>query len=222
MTTPDFRPRDYTPRLDRQITRSVTTTRTAQGGIDYTWGEQLTVDVDPQDGQRRRPTDRQLVLSASPSTGGAFPEDLEAPVSGVQVSYDDGAATQLTITAVAIERHFFTFAPLVFTLDFDGDLPTSGDVLKVRLPGGVDVEVTTTEEVKIWASRRDFGWKDFSQVVQGSLLTIRDTRYVVRVESGPWTAGDSFTDEDGNTLNVQGVQQLGRQYLELLARSGGL
>ena len=77
-------------------------------------------------------------------------------------------------------------------------------------------------EVKIWAGRRDFSGRDFSQVVQGGLVTIRDTRYVVRSETAPWSAGDTFTDEDGVTLSVQGVQQIGRAYLELLARSGGL
>ena len=214
--------REFTPRLDRQISREVTTTRTAPGGADFTWADELTVDVDPQDGQWRRPSDTQLVLAATPSTGGAFPEDLEAPVSGVEVSFDDAAATVLTVTAVEIERHFFTFAPLVFTLDFDRDLPASGTVLKVRLPGGMDIEVTTTEDVKLWAGRRDFSGRDFSQVVQGSLITIRDTRYIVRVESGPWGAGDGFEDEDGATLVVQGVEQIGRSYLELLARSGGL
>ena len=44
----------------------------------------------------------------------------------------------------------------------------------------------------------------------------------MRAESGPWAAGDTFTDEDGVALSVQGVQQIGRAYLELLARSGGL
>ena len=77
-------------------------------------------------------------------------------------------------------------------------------------------------EVKVWAARRDFSGKDFSQVVQGGLISIRDTRYIVRVESGPWSAGDSIIDEDGERLVVQGVAQVGRQYLELLARSGGL
>ena len=67
-----------------------------------------------------------------------------------------------------------------------------------------------------------FSGKDFSQVVQGGIISVRDTRYVVRVESGPWAAGDTFVDEDGERLVVQGVQQIGRQYLELLARSGGL
>ena len=210
------------PRLDRQISREVTTTTTMQGGVDFTWAEELTVVIDPQDGQWRRPSDTQLILATNPSTGGAFPEDLEAPVSGVEVSYDDGAATELTITAIAIKRHFFTFAPLTVTLDFDGDLPASGEVLKLRLPGGMDIEVTTTEEVKIWAARMDFSGKDFSQVLQGGIITIRDTRYIVRAESGPWAAGDSFQDEDGVTLTVQGVQLIGRQYVELLAREGGL
>ena len=214
--------REFVPRLDRQITREVTTTTTAPGGIDFTWAEEQTVVIDPQDGQWRRPSDTQLVLAAAPTTGGDFPEDLEAPVSGVEVSYDDGAATVLTITAIAIKRHFFTFAPIVYTLDFDGDLPASGAVLKIRIPGGMDIEVTTTEAVKIWSGRRDFSGRDFSQVVQGGLISIRDTRYIVRAESGPWADGDTFQDEDGAELHVQGIQQIGRGCLELLARSGGL
>ena len=193
-----------------------------QGGVDFTWADELTVDITPQPGQWRRPSDRQLILSASPSTGGSFPLDLETPVSGVEVSFDGGEATELTIATITIERHPFTNLPTVYTLDFDGDLPTSGETLKVRIPGDQDITVTTTEDVLIWAQRRDFSWRDFSQVVQGSLISIQDTRYVVRAESGPWVAGDIFTNEDGIRFNVQGVQQLGRQYLELLARSGGL
>ena len=88
--------------------------------------------------------------------------------------------------------------------------------------GGPLPPTSEATEVKVWAARRDFSGRDFSQVVQGGLVTIRDTRYIVRVESGPWAAGDTFKDEDGATLTVQGVQQIGRQYLELLARSGGL
>ena len=175
----------------------------------------------PQDGQWRRPSDRQLIFSPSPSTGGSFPFDLEAPVSGVGVSFDDGTATELTITTITIERHPFTQLPTAYTLDFDADLPASGEVLKVRIPGAMGMSVTTTEQVKIWAGRRDFSGRDFSQVVAGGLVTIRDTRYIVRSESGPWTAGDAFNDEDGVKLTVQGVEQIGRQYLELLVRSGG-
>ena len=89
-------------------------------------------------------------------------------------------------------------------------------------PLGNPLPPTSETEVKLWAARRDFTGRDFSQVVQGSLITIRDTRYIVRAESGPWAAGDSFEAEDGVTLTVQGVQQIGRRYLELLARSGGL
>ena len=89
-------------------------------------------------------------------------------------------------------------------------------------PLGNPLPPTSETEVKVWAQRKDFSGRDFSQVVQGSLITIRDTRYIVRSESGPWSPGDTFTDEDGNMLTVQGVEQIGRGYLELLARSGGL
>ncbi len=89
-------------------------------------------------------------------------------------------------------------------------------------PLGQPLPPTSETGVKLWAGRRDFSGRDFSQVVEGGLITIRDTRYIVRSESGPWAAGDTFTDEDGETLVVQGVQQIGRRYLELLARSGGL
>ena len=89
-------------------------------------------------------------------------------------------------------------------------------------PLGNPLPPTSETEVKLWAGRRDFSGRDFSQAVAGGLVSIRDTRYIVRAESGPWAAGDTFADEDGVTLAVQGVQQIGRSYLELLARSGGL
>ena len=115
------------------------------------------------------------------------------------------------------------FRPRDFTPRLDRQITR---IVKGTSPGlnplGNPLPPTSTTEVKIWAARRDFGWRDFSQVVQGGLIEIRDTRYIVRVESGPWAAGDTFKDEDGATLSIQGVQQIGRQYLELLARSGGL
>ena len=89
-------------------------------------------------------------------------------------------------------------------------------------PLGNPLPPTSETEVKVWAARRDFSGKDFSQVVQGGLISIRDTRYIVRVESGPWSAGDTLIDEDGVTLSIQGVEQIGRGYLELLVRGGGL
>ena len=223
--------REITPRLDRQITREVTTTVTTQGGADYTWAMRRTVAPSgtPGAGQWYRATDRQLYFAASPTTGGAFPFDLVATISGVEVSLDGGAVTTLTVTTITIERHPFTNLPIAYTLDFGGDLPDLPlpdspflQTLTIRLPSGMAMEVTTTTEVKLWAERRDFSGRDFSQVQQGGLITVRDTRYVVRRESGPWAAGDTFLDEDGVTLTVQGVQQIGRAYLELLARSGGL
>ena len=213
--------REFTPRLDRQISRLVSTTTTTQTGRVFTWAVELTIVTTPQAEHWRLASDRQLVLSPNPTTGGDFPSDLVPPIV-VEVSFDEDLPATLTITVIDIGRHPFTGQPTMYTLDFDGDLPTSGDVLKLRIPGGQEMTVTTTEEVKIWAGRRDFSGRDFSQVVQGEIVTIRDTRYIVRVESGPWSPGDTLTDENGVTLSIQGVQQIGRQYLELLARSGGL
>lgn len=221
--------REFTPRLDRQITREVETTTTIQGGNDFTWDTRHVVEPNgtPTDGSWYRATDRQLYFGAAPSTGGTFPSDLEAPVSGVEVSLDGGAATVLTVTTITVERHLFTLQPTAYTLDFDGDLPdlpipALTQELKLRIPGGQPMTVTTTADVSIWAARRDFSGRDFSQVVEGGFITLRDTRYIVRSESGPWAAMDTFKDEDGVTLHVQGVQQIGRGYLELLARAGGL
>ena len=89
-------------------------------------------------------------------------------------------------------------------------------------PLGQPLPPTSETEVKLWAERRDFSRAGLLPGGTGGLITVRDTRYIVRSESGPWVARDTFKDEDGVTLVVQGVQQIGRQYLELLARSGGL
>ena len=214
--------RELAPNLDRQITREVTTTGMAPALMSYTWGTEFTGSGRPPNERWRRDSDTQLSLALATTSGGAFPTDLVAPIAGVSVSWDGGAASTLGITAIDVIRDQLSFVPLGVTLTFDGDLPASGTILELGIPGGGQMEVTITTEVKIWAHRRDFTGRDFTQVQQGGLITIRDTRYVVRAESGPWAAGDTFTDEDGVTLNVQGVQQIGRSYLELLARSGGL
>ncbi len=76
----------------------------------------------------------------------------------------------------------------------------------------------TTTETTVWAMRRDFSGRDFAQGFEGGLITLATRRYIVRAESGPWAARDTIRDEDGNTLVVQGVQQIQRQYLELLVQ----
>ena len=56
-------------------------------------------------------------------------------------------------------------------------------------PLGNPLPPTSETEIKVWAGRRDFSGRDFSQVVQGGIVTIRDTRYIVRAESGPGLLG---------------------------------
>ena len=214
--------REFIPRLDRQITYTVTETVLAPTLLSYTWGTEYTGSGNPSNQGWRRDSNTRLTLALVTTSGGDFPTDLEAPIDGAGVSWDGAAASTLGITAIDVVRDPFTFRPLAVILDFDGDLPASGTTHEVSIPGTDQMEVTQTREAKLWAGRRDFTGRDFSTVVEGSLITIRDTRYIVRAESGPWAARDTFKDENGVTLNVQGVQQIGRQYLELLVRSGGL
>ena len=81
-------------------------------------------------------------------------------------------------------------------------------------PAPVDTLVT------LWAARRDFPARDLIAASAAGLITIKDTRYLVRRENQEWAAGDTFTDEEGTGRTVQGVSQvLGRRFLELLGRS---
>ena len=213
--------REFTPRLDRQISREVTTTVEVSASTAYAYDTQeLQTGDRVSDGAWRRDSDTELAIGLNDSNGLSFP-DLTTPTSGVEVAFDGAAATTLTITDMGFLRNPFGQI-LGIQLTFDGPLPAAGAMLTIMIPTGGTQTVTQTVQRPVWAQRRDFSGRDFSQVVQGGLITIRDTRYIVRTESGPWAAGDTFTDEDGETLSVQGVQQIGRGYLELLARSGGL
>ena len=216
--------REFTPRLDRQITREATVTVEVPSSKTYAYDAEYirggNTDLDA--GTWVRISDTLLAIATNDSNGLPFPDDLSLPANGVEVSWDGAAATILTITDLTVIRHSFTFQPISIHLTFNAALPAAGGALSIGIDTGGTQTVEQTVTQRIWAARRDFSGKDFSQVVQGALLTIRDTRYIVRRESGPWIAGDTFNDEDGMTLSVQGVQQIGRAYLELLARSGGL
>ena len=215
--------REFIPRLDRQISREVTTTVEVPASAVYAYDAPYTGGGDNLDpGTWRRESDTELILALADSGGLSFPQDLVLPLDGVGVSWDGAAAATLTVTGLAIVRAGFTFQPISLRLTFGSTLPAAGAALAITVQTGGTQTVTQMVTRSVWASRKDYSGRDFSQVVEGGLITIRDTRYIVRSESGPWSAGDTFVDEDGATLHVQGVQQIGRQYLELLARSGGL
>ena len=224
MTTPDFRTRDFTPNFDRIITREVTTTVEVPASTVYAYAE-LYIGGGGRldDGTWRRESDTEIILALEDDNGLGFPQDLELPFGNVGVSWDGATPTLLILTALEVVKASpFTPIPVSTILTFDGPLPTAGAALAIGIDTGGTQMVEQTVLQPVWAQRRDFSWRDFSVVETGSLINIQDTRYVVRVESGPWAAMDFFTNEDGIRFNVQGVQQLGRQYLELLARSGGL
>lgn len=79
-----------------------------------------------------------------------------------------------------------------------------------------------TATVPVWASRRDFPARDLVQHTPAGLVTIADSRYIVRAGLDAWNVGDSFTDEAGARRTVRGISQIGRgRHLELLARRVG-
>ena len=207
------------PILDRTITRQVERTVSTPGVSTSTWNALSTVG-NPGNGEWRRDSDTMLTIGLNPTSGGAIPFDLE-PIDGVTVDID-GVSETLNLTTVQQIRSLLSGAVVALTLTFDGDLPPAGAVLELGIPTGASTPITTTVTLKVWAARRDFTGQDFTTVFQGSVVGVEDRRYVVRSESGPWTRGDQFIAEDGvSTWNVRGVSQIGRSYLEILARDVG-
>ena len=82
-----------------------------------------------------------------------------------------------------------------------------------------DSYVLTT--VSVWCARRDPTARDYVTAGDRGVITIMDSFFTVRAESGPWREGQTFTDDEGKRRRVQGVSQIGRAYLELLARAIG-
>ncbi len=219
MTTP----RDYAPVLDRLIQREVTTTVEVAGVTTFTYGtERLQTGSRIPDGEWRRDSGTELALGLNDANGLAFPDDLSIPASGVEVAFDGAAATILTMTALEVLRDPIIFIPLGLLLTFDGALPAAGTALTITVQTGGTQTVTQTTQRPVWAARRDFLGRDLVTAIAGSLVTIGDTRFIVRAEGPAWDEGDTFTDDAGVERTVRGVATIGRgRYLELLARSVG-
>ena len=75
----------------------------------------------------------------------------------------------------------------------------------------------------VWAARRDFSARDFIQVGNVGLVTVADSRFIVRDLGPPWSEGDQFTDDEGFRRTVRGVSNHGERgrYLEVLGRRLG-
>ena len=213
--------REFTPRLDRQITREVTSTVEVPASAVYTYDALYVGGGDNLDpGTWRRESDTELILALADSGGGlSFPQDLVLPLDGVGVSWDGAAASILTITALVIVRAGFTFQPISLRVTFGSALPAAGAALAITVQTGGTQTVTQTTQRPVWAARRDFLGRDLVTAIAGSLVTIGDTRFIVRAEGPAWDEGDTFIDDEGVTRTVRGVAQIGRsRYLELLAR----
>ena len=73
------------------------------------------------------------------------------------------------------------------------------------------------------SARRDFGARDFVESGNLGLITVADSRFIVREMGMAWVEGDAFYDDDGLYRTVQGVSKYGARgrYLELLGRRLG-
>ena len=206
--------------LDRLLQREVTTTVEVSASTAYAYDTQELQTDRVNDGAWRRDSDTELAIGLNDSNGLSFP-DLTTPTSGVEVAFDGAAATTLTITDMGFLRNPFGL-PLGILLTFDGELPAAGTALTIMVPSGGTQTVTQTVTRPVWAARRDFLGRDLVTAIAGSLVTIGDTRFIVRAEGPAWDEGDTFTDDEGVTRTVRGVAQIGRsRFLELLARSVG-
>ena len=158
--------REFTPRLDRQISHDVTTTVEVPASKTYVFNtEELSTDrID--DGGWRRDSDTELAIGLNDSNGVSFP-DLIPPLTDAEVAFDGATATILTLTGFAFIRNPFGQL-LGILLTFDDVLPAAGTALSLMVPTGGTQSVTQTVTQALWAARRDFSGKDFSQVVQGS------------------------------------------------------
>ena len=187
---------------------------------------------------------RQVTIMGAPADLGSFTWAAKSPSTGWHISSgrlvvpkeaSDGTVTDLagvstvtiageTYTVNLVESQSATFgrpAAWRFTFEEAGagaaiDMITGA--LTASFHGAASI---ATVDRKIWAGRRDFPAGDFVDSTTAGLVNIHDSRYIVRTESGQWKAGDTFTDESGDTRRIEGVSEIGRRYLEILARRTG-
>ena len=54
------------------------------------------------------------------------------------------------------------------------------------------------------------------QTTDAGLVTVKDTRLLVRALTGPWVEGDVITDDRGETRTIEGVSEVGTRGLARL------
>ena len=109
-------------------------------------------------------------------------------------------------------RALFNIVPLVYL--FFCPVVTMGLIAHENSTG------TSERVVNVWHRRTDLEARDFVQTTDAGLVTVKDTRLLVRASTGPWVEGDVITDDRGETRTIEGVSEVGTRglYLESLAR----
>ena len=150
-------------------------------------------------------------------------------LGSIRGTLSDGRTFTLPVTAQNTRREAswnIATADVVLTGDETGVLPDAPVAFEFLGSGETLPTTTTTSSTrKLWATRRDLSVRDLD-FVERSLLTVNDSRYLIRASSWPGVATmDSFRDEEGHNRTIQGVAQypaLPRGvFLDLLARRLG-
>ena len=75
---------------------------------------------------------------------------------------------------------------------------------------------------RVWATRIDNPAQNDLSVTTDRSVEIRERRYVVRLENaGGVEVGMTVIDEDGQTVEIRGLRQFERRFLELQVREVG-
>ena len=224
-------PRGDAPKLDRLLTR----TMLAQGPLT---DRVFTFDYRSVSQSSFRTTAGEwaygetfLKLAETDANGRILPVVDNVPIDAQAIFTLTGAnyTVSFVATAYTIPRSSFNqLQPDARRVDFDAGSIDGASLPGLRTAGAMTLTFPATavgteeREVKVWHRRTDFTAADFVKTAEAGLVTVKDTKLLVRASTGPWTEGDAITDDEGRGRRIDGVSQVGRgRYIELLARRIG-
>ena len=221
--------RGYEVNLDRLLTREITVPGPPLVGVTYRYDSKvtaLTENITPTlSGQGSwAGIGTSLWLFETDADGADVPEGDSITLdstSMVVITGVGGYTFSTVLVAYVVASNPVTFHPLpdtrMLTLQNFPHPEIPDGPITVTLPtGGLGPDVTVQQEV--WCGLRDFTGRDQINIGDGLVITLGDTRVLVRADES-WDVGDIFTLE-GQRLTVRGIARVGgrKQYLELLSR----
>jgi hypothetical protein len=107
--------------------------------------------------------------------------------------------------------------------------PEFDRLITLKIPGeytGVDQSGQPVYEDdvdrRVWATRLDSPSANDLSITTDRSVEIRERRYVIRLENAAGVVTDmTVIDEDGQTVEIRGLRQFERRFLELQVREVG-